>query len=46
MWKVIVSRKVAKAAHSMPKSIQEKLETLLLDIRANGPVRGNWPHYS
>jgi mRNA-degrading endonuclease RelE of RelBE toxin-antitoxin system len=46
MWKVVIPRKVAKSVKDMPNHVQAKLEALILDIRANGPIRGNWPNYS
>ena len=45
MYSVIMSRKVARAAATMPKLQQEKLALLVDDIRQNGPVRVNWPNY-
>ena len=46
MWKVVIPRKVGRAAKELPKAVQDKLEALVLDIKASGPVRGNWPNYS
>jgi hypothetical protein len=46
MYKVLMSRKVARAVATMPKTQQERLALLVDDIRQNGPVRANWPNYS
>ncbi len=45
MYSVFMSRKVARAAATMPKLQQEKLALLVDDIRQNGPVRVNWLNY-
>jgi len=45
MFKVLMSRKVARAAAAMPKAQQERLALLVDDIKQNGPVRPNWPNY-
>lgn len=45
MWRVLIPRKVEKAVKSLPGSVQARLESLILDIGINGPVRGNWPNY-
>ena len=45
MYSVFISRKVARAAATMPKLQQEKLALLVDDIRQNGPVRVNWLNY-
>lgn len=45
MFRVLMSRKVARAAATMPKAQQDKLALLVDDIRQNGPVRLNWPNY-
>lgn len=30
----------------LPKNVQRDLEALIADLRAAGPVRGDWPNYS
>ncbi len=45
-WTVKVKKKLAKKLHNFPHNIREALEALVLDIRATGPVRGDWPNYS
>ncbi|PWU17108.1 MAG: cytotoxic translational repressor of toxin-antitoxin stability system [Bdellovibrio sp.] len=45
-WIVQVKKKVGKDLKKLPKNIREVLEAPLADIRATGPVRGDWPNYS
>jgi mRNA-degrading endonuclease RelE of RelBE toxin-antitoxin system len=45
-WTVTVHRKVARSVPTLPRRVQETLELLLRELELNGPVRGNWPHYS
>ena len=42
MAEVTFSGKAAK----LPEKIREVLRALVKDIIHQGPVRGNWPHYS
>lgn len=30
----------------LPERVKAVLDALIIDIRATGPVRGDWPHYS
>ena len=45
-WSVVYSRLAAKQRNSLPVRIQGILDALIIDIRAVGPIRGNWPNYS
>ena len=45
-WTVQVKKKTAKDLKKLPKGIREALESLVVDIRVGGPVRGDWPNYS
>ncbi len=45
-WRVQVKKKAAKGLLRLPKSVQQALEALAADIRATGPIRGDWPNYS
>lgn len=45
MWKLIYSKKAAKQYAKLPMRVQTALDTLVHEIEATGPVRGNWSHY-
>lgn len=45
-WTVEFSNKAAKQAAKLPRSAADALAALVLDIIADGPVRGDWPNYS
>lgn len=45
-WSVVYSRQAAKQRNKLPVRIQGILDALIIDIRAAGPTRGNWPNYS
>ncbi|MDL2313552.1 cytotoxic translational repressor of toxin-antitoxin stability system [Desulfovibrio sp. OttesenSCG-928-C14] len=44
-WRVVLSRKTAKALPKLPERIKEILALLIADIEEGGPVRGDWPNY-
>ncbi len=44
-WRVVLSRKTAKALPKLPERIKEILALLVADIEEGGPVRGDWPNY-
>jgi mRNA-degrading endonuclease RelE of RelBE toxin-antitoxin system len=44
-WEVLISRKTAKAAGTLPKAVRASLSVLLKEIELSGPIRGNWPNY-
>lgn len=45
-WNVIYSRRAAKLREKIPERVKAILDALIIDIRATGPVRGDWPNYS
>ena len=45
-WTVTIKKTVAKRMARLPRSVQESLVALILEIEHLGPVRGNWPNYS
>jgi hypothetical protein len=45
-WTVVFSSKARKQIRKLPGSVQDSLATLVADIQATGPVRGDWPNYS
>jgi len=45
-WNVQIKKKTAKSLKKLPHSIREAIEALAADIRASGPIRGDWPNYS
>lgn len=45
-WIITYSRKAAKLREKMPERVKVMLDALIIDIRATGPVRGDWPNYS
>jgi mRNA-degrading endonuclease RelE of RelBE toxin-antitoxin system len=44
-WTVKIHRKAEKQVASLSRKIIEKMQFLIADIEANGPVRGTWPNY-
>lgn len=45
-WTVKVKKSAAKNLLKLPKNVRQALEALAADIRASGPVRGDWSNYS
>jgi hypothetical protein len=45
-WNVVYSRRAAKLREKIPERVKAMLDALIIDIRATGPVRGDWPNYS
>jgi len=45
-WNVIYSQRAAKLREKIPERVKAILDALIIDIRATGPVRGDWPNYS
>ena len=45
-WTVVYSRKAAKLRERIPERVKAVLDALIIDIRATGPVRGDWHNYS
>jgi hypothetical protein len=46
IWTVLYSRKAARLRAKTPQRVKAILDALIIDIRATGPVRGDWPNYS
>jgi mRNA-degrading endonuclease RelE of RelBE toxin-antitoxin system len=45
-WRVVFSRRAAKQKPELPQKVVLSLEALVMQIRFEGPVRGDWPNYS
>jgi mRNA-degrading endonuclease RelE of RelBE toxin-antitoxin system len=45
-WSVKFKKKAAKNLTKLPKNVRQDLEALIADLRATGPMRGDWPNYS
>lgn len=45
-WTVIFKKRILKDVKTLPGSLQETLESLVVDLEDCGPVRGDWPNYS
>jgi len=45
-WTVKFTSKAAKQYKKLPKAIRDNIDTLTMEIRIGGPVRGNWTNYS
>jgi mRNA-degrading endonuclease RelE of RelBE toxin-antitoxin system len=45
-WNVAFTNKAAKQYKKLPQSVRDCIDTLVVEIRLGGPVRGNWPNYS
>jgi mRNA-degrading endonuclease RelE of RelBE toxin-antitoxin system len=46
MYKVLIKNKVLKSIEKMPKSVQEKMNLLIKDLKDKGPFRSEWTNYS
>lgn len=46
IWTVTVSKRAQKLIRRLPLRIKDSLIALFRDIENQGPVRGNWLHYS
>ena len=46
VWSICLTSKALKQVRILPPKLQGKFKTLGSEIRAFGPVRGNWPNYS
>ncbi len=46
MWQVEFTSKSIKQFKKMPSKVQKIVALLVADIKANGPVRYNWPNFS
>ncbi len=45
-WQVGFTYKASKQYKKLPKKVQLIVDFLALSIEKNGPVRGDWAHYS
>lgn len=45
-WTVEITKQTAKQIKKLPAGVRDALARLALDMRENGPVRGDWPNYS
>lgn len=45
-WHVRFSRKAEKSLGKLPKPVIQALTSLMHQIEAEGPMRGDWPNYS
>jgi len=45
MWTLKLHAKTIKALPSLPALAGKAFEQLAFDLRASGPVAGNWPNY-
>lgn len=46
MWTVNITKKAEKQRAKLPNSVRAALDALVVEIRLNGPIRGNWQNYS
>lgn len=46
VWTVTYAPKASKQRAKMPKSIQDAVDTLVMEMEKEGPWRKNWPHFS
>jgi mRNA-degrading endonuclease RelE of RelBE toxin-antitoxin system len=45
IWEVSLAGKAKKQEEKLPEEMRARLETLLFELRTDGPERKNWPHY-
>ena len=46
MYQVKLKKNAIKNIEKMPISIQDKMATLLLNLKEKGPIRTEWPNFS
>jgi hypothetical protein len=46
MYQVKLKKKAIKNIEKMPEAVQDKMATLLLNLRDKGPIRTEWPNFS
>ena len=46
MYKVIIKKQVLKNLEKLPLSIQKKFKALVVNLKATGPIRSDWPNFS
>ena len=44
LWQVKLSKKAEKALGALPRPVLQTLTSLMRQIEASGPVRGDWPN--
>lgn len=45
-WTVIFSTQAAKSYKELPERVRVVVDSLVIEMQVNGPVRGNWKNYS
>jgi len=45
-WTVKFTNRAAKQYKKLSRVIRDNIDALIMEIRIDGPVRGNWPNYS
>lgn len=45
-WHVKLKRSAAKSYEKLPEDIKAAVDALAMEMKLNGPVRGNWKNYS
>lgn len=45
-YKVIIKKRLLRQVEKMPKFERKKLDALVADLRASGPIRAEWMNYS
>lgn len=45
-WTVVYTRNAVKLRAKLPERVKAIVDALIIDIRATGPVRGDWSNYS
>ena len=45
MWSVSFKSRAAKQYQALPGKVKDAVDALVKEIKAVGPVRGNWKHY-
>jgi mRNA-degrading endonuclease RelE of RelBE toxin-antitoxin system len=46
MYQVKLKKKTIKNIEKMPEPVQDKMATLLINLKATGPIRTEWPNFS
>jgi mRNA-degrading endonuclease RelE of RelBE toxin-antitoxin system len=45
MYRVLMSKRVAKQMERMPERIRKRLTALIEELQVDGPIRPAWPNY-
>lgn len=45
-WTVLIAPTARRQIKHLPKKVDEAFQLLLMELKKEGPLRANWPHFS